>query len=210
MLTHMSKLSFSQLAYKATFKPPLVYCREPVLNWQHQLQVSHWRKSLKKQNSRIHHSVEIRGQKQFRHFISVGKNVVMEKEGVIWIADENTAEPDFTLDDRVYIARDVYFGIHHPLHIGADTLIGAYSYIITANHRFSSRSIPIRQQGYEGAPIHIGQDVWLGCHVVVLPGVIIGDGAVIAAGAVVTKNIPAYEVWGGLPAKKISERKEQG
>jgi len=52
----------------------------------------------------------------------------------------------------------------------------------------------------------IGRDVWIGCHVVVLPGVTIGDHAVVAAGAVVTKSIPSGEMWGGVPAKKIGER----
>jgi acetyltransferase-like isoleucine patch superfamily enzyme len=51
------------------------------------------------------------------------------------------------------------------------------------------------------------EDVWLGCHVVVLMGVKIGRGAVVAAGAIVNKNIPSYEIWGGVPAKKIGERK---
>jgi acetyltransferase-like isoleucine patch superfamily enzyme len=55
--------------------------------------------------------------------------------------------------------------------------------------------------------IIIGENVWLGCNVAVLKGANIGDGAVVAAGAVVTKSIPPYEIWGGVPAKKIGERK---
>jgi acetyltransferase-like isoleucine patch superfamily enzyme len=56
-------------------------------------------------------------------------------------------------------------------------------------------------------PIIIGNDVWIGANAVILKGVEIGDGAVVAAGAVVNKPIAAYEIWGGVPAKKIGQRK---
>ena len=62
------------------------------------------------------------------------------------------------------------------------------------------------QAGYE-EEIILGKDVWLGCNVVVLKGVVIGDGAIIGAGSVVTKSIGANEIWAGVPARKISERK---
>ena len=53
------------------------------------------------------------------------------------------------------------------------------------------------------APIHIGRDVWIGANAVILPGITIGDGAVIAAGAVVTKDVPENTVAGGVPARVI-------
>ena len=55
-------------------------------------------------------------------------------------------------------------------------------------------------------PIHIGQYCWIGTGAIVLQGVKIGEGSVVAAGAVVTKDIPPYEVWGGVPAKFIRKR----
>lgn len=55
------------------------------------------------------------------------------------------------------------------------------------------------------APIHIGRNVWIGANAVVLPGVSIGDGAVVAAGAVVTKDVPPCTIVGGVPAKKLKE-----
>ena len=55
-------------------------------------------------------------------------------------------------------------------------------------------------------PIEIGHHCWIGTGAIVLQGVKIGDGAVVAAGAVVTKDIPANEVWGGVPAKYIKKR----
>jgi len=54
--------------------------------------------------------------------------------------------------------------------------------------------------------IKIGNDVWIGAHAVILPGVTINDGSVIAAGAVVTRDVPPYSVVGGVPAKAIKQR----
>ncbi|MEP1334551.1 MAG: DapH/DapD/GlmU-related protein [Lentilitoribacter sp.] len=56
------------------------------------------------------------------------------------------------------------------------------------------------------APIVIEDDVWLGARVTVLPGISIAQGAIIAAGSVVTKPVPAYEIWGGVPARKLGQR----
>lgn len=92
------------------------------------------------------------------------------------------------------------------LKIGSDCLIGAYTYITTANHQFKDRNQLIRKQGVYGSDITIGNGVWIGAHVVVLPGTEIGDGAIVGAGAVVNRSIPAYEIWAGVPAKKIGQR----
>jgi acetyltransferase-like isoleucine patch superfamily enzyme len=84
-------------------------------------------------------------------------------------------------------------------------MIGAHSYIITENHSTQRRDIPYARQGYEGANVKIGRNVWCGCHVTILPGVTIGDHAIIGAGAVVTKSVPKGETWGGVPARRISK-----
>ncbi|MBI5204619.1 MAG: CatB-related O-acetyltransferase [Nitrospirae bacterium] len=55
-------------------------------------------------------------------------------------------------------------------------------------------------------PVIIGNDVWIGDSVIILPGVQVGDGAIIGAGSVVTKNVPPYTIVGGVPAKKIRDR----
>jgi maltose O-acetyltransferase len=61
-------------------------------------------------------------------------------------------------------------------------------------------------QGYEGKPITIGRNVWLGAHVIVLPGVTIGDNAVVGAGSVVTTSVSGGEIWAGVPARRIRSR----
>jgi len=130
----------------------------------------------------------------------------------IWISNDEGAQPDLVFGRRVCISRHTYLGVYQPMTIGDNTIIGAYSYIISANHRYDSREIPIRDQGYTGAPVHIGEDVWIGTHVVILPGVTIGKGAIIAAGSLVNRDVPAYEIWGGMPAKFLKSRpgKDQG
>lgn len=83
--------------------------------------------------------------------------------------------------------------------IGDGTLIGHQVVLATINHELS----PSRRGDMTFAPIVIGKNVWVGAHATILQGVNIGDGAVIAAGAVVTKDVPANTVVGGVPAKTI-------
>jgi acetyltransferase-like isoleucine patch superfamily enzyme len=90
--------------------------------------------------------------------------------------------------------------------IGDDVLIGAYCYLASANHRFESLGAPIGSQGYEVKEVEIGRGAWLGAHVIVLPGVRIGENAVVGAGAVVTRDIPDGEIWAGVPAKHLRSR----
>lgn len=89
--------------------------------------------------------------------------------------------------------------------IGDNCLLGPDVTIINSNHSIDKNQL-IREQSDINLPIVIGNDVWIGAKAVILAGVTIGDGAVIAAGAVVTKDVDAYTVVGGIPAKKIKER----
>lgn len=87
--------------------------------------------------------------------------------------------------------------------IGADALIAGNVTIRDHNHRIASRTIPYRLQGLDVTPVTIGSNVWLGTNAVILKGVTIGDGAVIAATAVVSKVVQAHSVVGGVPARLI-------
>lgn len=78
--------------------------------------------------------------------------------------------------------------------------------IFSSNHGHERGGVPMINQAVEEKDVIIGNNVWLGAHVVVLPGVTIGDGVIVAAGAVVTKDIPSNVVVGGVPAKVIGER----
>ena len=90
--------------------------------------------------------------------------------------------------------------------IGENTMIGPRVVIVAANHAFADLELPIRYQGHIGKCIVIKHDVWIGANCVVLGGVNIGEGSVIGAGAVVTRDVPPREVWGGVPARFIKAR----
>lgn len=94
--------------------------------------------------------------------------------------------------------------------IGNDVLLGPDVVIRASNHRFERRDIPIRRQGHSAGTIVLEEDVWLGAKVVVLPNVLIGKGAIVAAGSVVNKNVEPYTMVGGIPAKLIKERGHGG
>ena len=92
--------------------------------------------------------------------------------------------------------------------IGNDVMMGTDCVIITRSHRHDRTDIPMMDQGFEEErPVFIGNDVWLGDRVIILPGVHIGDGCIIGAGSVVTRDIPPYSVAAGIPAKDIKDRK---
>ena len=94
--------------------------------------------------------------------------------------------------------------------MGNYVLLAAGVKIMPTNHAFGRRDVPIRHQGFAESKggIVIEDDVWLGANAVVLDGVRIGRGAVIAAGSVVTSEVPPYEIWGGIPARKMGDRPE--
>ena len=88
-----------------------------------------------------------------------------------------------------------------PVRIGNDVMIGPGTVITTVNHPMS----PKGRRAHLGImrPVTIGNDVWIGCNCTILPGVTIGNNVVVAAGAVVTKDVPDNSLVGGVPAKVI-------
>lgn len=91
--------------------------------------------------------------------------------------------------------------------IGRNVRIASYVRINTADHVFTDPDLPISQQGFQVAPVTIGDDVWLGTGAVVGSGVTIGTGSVIGAGSVVTSDIPPYSVAVGVPCRVIRSRR---
>lgn len=98
--------------------------------------------------------------------------------------------------------------IHGPLTIGDDVMMGPEVVILTNSHKFDRVDITMNKQGSYVDPVVIGNDVWIGTRSIILPGVKIGNGVIIGAGAVVTKDVPDYAVVGGVPAKIIRYRNE--
>lgn len=97
-------------------------------------------------------------------------------------------------------------GANSRIEIGRDCLISYDVHCRTDSHNFRSKDQLIRSQGHSEADIQIGNDVWVGFGAQILSGVRVGDGAVVAAGAVVTKDVEPYSIVAGVPAKVISQR----
>lgn len=112
--------------------------------------------------------------------------------------------PRSTIGDRSGVGINAQIGV---VHMGKDVLMGRDFIGITRNHGFMDKETLVRKQGYtEDEPIYIGDDVWIGHRVIVLPGVHIGKGTVVGAGSVVTKDTPEYSVVAGNPARVIKYR----
>jgi acetyltransferase-like isoleucine patch superfamily enzyme len=107
---------------------------------------------------------------------------------------------------NVFINRGTYITARGPVTIGDHVIIGPGVIINSGMHQYMERNTLIRDQGHRISPIHIGNDVWIGANAVIMPGVTLGDGCVIGAGAIVTHSIPAYTVAVGVAAKVIKER----
>jgi acetyltransferase-like isoleucine patch superfamily enzyme len=114
----------------------------------------------------------------------------------------------------VIIDEDSRIGPHCVLYsgngisIGKHVLMAPHVSLVPANHAFERRDIPIAQQRFMASRggVVIDDDVWIGAQSVLLDGTHIERGAIIAAGSVVRGRVPAYEIWGGVPAQRINER----
>lgn len=199
LLLHRLTMLLSRLVKSAARRYKLVW------EWSYQFR---WLKDRVTENTIIHPTIEFTGvQRSFAfELVEIGSGCLIERDVTVWLSPEEGSQPKLIIRDNVFIGRNTYIGVFQPITIGEFVEIGAYCYVISANHCYKSRDRPIVKQGFVGAPIVIEDDVWLGTHVVVLPGVTIGKGAIVAAGSVVNKDIPAYEVWGGIPAKFIKHR----
>jgi acetyltransferase-like isoleucine patch superfamily enzyme len=164
-----------------------------------------WLVQQRRQGRMVEPSVQVRMDvTRIDECLKLGRGAHLEHGVIIWIDNDSKATGAIHVAERVYVGPYTYLGTAaHRLEIGEDTMIGGHCYIITVNHVTSRTDIPYARQGYTGADVVIGKNVWLGCHVTVLPGVKIGDNAIIGAGAVVTKNVPSGETWGGVPAKRL-------
>lgn len=103
------------------------------------------------------------------------------------------------LGDRVEINNFSIVNGTGGIDIGDDTVIGPGVRLISYQHQYA-RGATIKSQPVIAQPIRVGRDVWIGANAIILAGVTIGDGAVVAAGAVVRRDVPAYAVVAGVPA----------
>lgn len=140
------------------------------------------------------------------HQVKLGNNCRLE-QGIYFHYDGIYSKgPSICIGNHVFVGNNTEFNISDKITIGDNCLIAAGCRFVDHNHGTSSGEL-IRTQKGPKKEIILEDDVWIGCNVIVLKGVTIGKGAIVAAGAVVNKSIPSYEIWGGIPAKKIGNRK---
>lgn len=132
----------------------------------------------------------------------IGKGVVIYPG--VWIAPGRNLE----VCDHVDLAKDVLITTSGGVYIGERTLIGYRTQILSANHSIPPIGIPFTSSGHTYKPIFIGKDVWIGANCIITAGVSIGEGAVVAGGSVVTKDVEPNSIVGGIPAKVIKWRTE--
>ena len=110
------------------------------------------------------------------------------------------------IGNNVGISEGAFIQVRGPVKIGDDVIIGPNVTIISENHNFQSLHTEIRKQGVERRGVTVNSGAWLGTGCKILDGVNVGSGAIIAAGAVVVKDVEAHAIVGGVPAKFIKYR----
>lgn len=139
----------------------------------------------------------------------IGKNVYIGAYSVIFVTDEHAKRTC-----QLIIGENTYIGEQNNIRaaggtikIGKNCLISQQVSIIGSDHNYK-KGINIQDQPWksENSGVEIGDDVWIGCSTQIMAGVTIGNGAVIAAGSVVTKNVEENTVVAGVPAKFIKHR----
>lgn len=136
--------------------------------------------------------------------ISIQKHVSLD-DGVVLLCNGSPKTNKISIDQGTYINRYTMLDAHLEISIGRNCMIGPYCYITDANHGRATGAL-VKEQKMEAMPVVIEDDVWLGAGVIVLPGVRLGRGCVIGAGAVVTGDVPPEAVFAGVPAVRIGSR----
>jgi maltose O-acetyltransferase len=132
----------------------------------------------------------------FRH---CGQNVVV-KRGAYFGTGK-----DLRIGDGSQIGENAR--VEHDTIIGSHVMMGLEVIALSTRHAHDRIDVPLIDQGYEPrTPVSIGNDVWIGARVILLPGVHIGDHSIVAAGAVVTRDVPPWSVVGGVPARILKSR----
>ena len=139
--------------------------------------------------------------------ITLGNNVTIAKyttiqcTGVIRSLGEG-----LIVGDNSAIGAYSFIGAQGGIKIGANVIMGPRVSFHAENHNYADPLIPIRLQGESRQGIFVEDDCWIGANSIILDGVCIGQGTVVAAGSVVTKNMPPFTIIGGVPARVLKQR----
>lgn len=160
------------------------------------------------------------------HKIFIGDNVVVDDN--CCLDAKGTTNTGITLGDGVFLGRNTILSCKNGditlaedanigfnvevfsaarVRVGARTLIAAYTYLVGGDHLFDRTDVPVLHQGRTARGIDVGENVWLGAHVVVADGVTVGRDAIVGAGAVVTADVPEFQIAAGVPARVVRDRR---
>ena len=141
--------------------------------------------------------------------ISFGRNVTVAK-GTIIVCTGVIANRGIglTIGNNSAIGAQSFLGCQGGVRLGNNVIMGPGVRIFSENHNFDDVTIPIRLQGETRKGVFIHDDCWVGSGVTILDGVCIGEGSLVAAGSVVTKDIPPFSVVAGVPAGILKNRKK--
>ena len=128
--------------------------------------------------------------------------------GALRITGPGESEHLLSIGEDVVITGPLHVDVGARVSIGDRTYVGHDVTLLTVDHEIASGKQRCGEP--QAGPITIGAGAWLGSKVIVLPGVTIGDGAVVAAGAVVTRDVPAHTIVGGVPARVLRELEADG
>jgi len=141
--------------------------------------------------------------------VQIGNNLSLGRYSIIDCAGTlSDVGISLTIGDNVGINDYCYIAVRGDVVIGNDVIIGPGVYIFSENHNYDNPNLPIRKQGVTKRLTKIGNDVWIGAKACIMPGVAIGSGSIVAAGAVVTKDTEENSIVAGNPAKIIKYRFE--
>lgn len=133
--------------------------------------------------------------------VSILKNTIIECTGVIRSLGEG-----IEIGNNVGIAQNCFIQVRGKVKINDNVILGPNVSIFSENHNYVDPELPVSVQGETRKGVTIEEGVWIGTRAVILDGVTVGKNSIIAAGSVVTRDVPPYSIAGGVPAKKIKDR----
>jgi acetyltransferase-like isoleucine patch superfamily enzyme len=134
--------------------------------------------------------------------INIGSSAIIKSDSQLCPCNEDAY---IRIGARTTVGSYTFIYASSQISIGHDCMIAPFVYIVDSDHGIDLGT-PMNLQKNIARPILIGSDVWIGAHSIILSGVKIGDGAVIAGGSVVNQDVPTNTIVGGVPAKRIKER----
>lgn len=179
---------------------------------------------LSERGVRLFHARHIRAGKQFnleegceivglsKHGIVFGNRCTVGRGSIIRPSNVLLDEPGegLKMGDHSNIGPLSYIGCSGYIEIGSGVMMGPRVNLMAEGHKFDDITRPMKEQGVTKSFIKIEDDVWIGVNSTILSGVTVGRGSIIAAGAVVTRDVPPYSIVGGIPARVIRNRGNSG